>query len=75
MVRGYSVHSKLWRSLPATTVAGAQLVYTLSVTNHGPADAQSVTVTDTLPPGTVFVSASNDTMSDGSFSSLATSAL
>jgi uncharacterized repeat protein (TIGR01451 family)/fimbrial isopeptide formation D2 family protein len=39
-------------------VAGTNVSYALSVTNRGPATATSVTVTDTLPPGTVFVSGS-----------------
>ena len=36
--------------------AGGLLVYTLRVTNHGPAGASSVTVTDPLPRGLGFVS-------------------
>ncbi len=34
------------------------LSYTLSIANNGPDDATGVTVTDTLPPGVVFQSAS-----------------
>ena len=30
-------------------VAGGQVTYTLKVTNHGPSDAESIEVTDTLP--------------------------
>lgn len=37
-------------------VAGADLAYLIHVDNHGPTAAQSVTVTDTLPSGTTFVS-------------------
>ena len=40
---------------PAT--AGAPLTYTLSVANAGPSDAVSTTVTDTLPAGLTYVSA------------------
>jgi uncharacterized repeat protein (TIGR01451 family) len=43
---------------PATVKAGGRLVYTLSVTNHGPSTAQTVSVVDTLPAGVTFVSAS-----------------
>ncbi|HUL85720.1 MAG TPA: DUF11 domain-containing protein [Actinomycetota bacterium] len=43
---------------PATVVAGGRIVYTLSVTNHGPSRANDVSVLDTLPPGVTFVSAS-----------------
>ena len=38
--------------------AGNPLTYTLTVTNNGPADATGVTITDTLPGGVSFVSAS-----------------
>jgi len=37
--------------------AGSNLVYTISVTNFGPSSAGSVVVTDTLPAGVTFVSA------------------
>jgi uncharacterized repeat protein (TIGR01451 family) len=38
-------------------LAGDNLAYLLEVTNNGPADAQSVSVTDTLPTGVSFISA------------------
>jgi uncharacterized repeat protein (TIGR01451 family) len=41
---------------PASVLAGAQLTYTIVITNHGPGDAQSVVLTDTLPAGTSYVS-------------------
>ncbi len=41
---------------PATVLANGSLVYTLTVTNHGPAAAQAVTVTDPTPVGLTFVS-------------------
>ena len=43
---------------PASVLAASNLVYTISVTNFGPSSASSVVVTDTLPLGVTFVSAS-----------------
>jgi uncharacterized repeat protein (TIGR01451 family) len=43
---------------PDPIFAGRELTYTLTVSNGGPADATGVTVTDTLPPGVTFNSAS-----------------
>ena len=43
---------------PGEVSAGRRLTWTLSVSNAGPATATGVTVTDTLPAGTSFVSAS-----------------
>ena len=42
---------------PATVTAGASVTYSLTVTNNGPSDAAAVSVTDTLPAGVTFVSA------------------
>jgi uncharacterized repeat protein (TIGR01451 family) len=45
------------KSQPSATVnAGGTIVYTVTVTNNGPATATNVVVTDTLPTGTTFVS-------------------
>jgi len=41
---------------PDPVVAGSLLTYTIDVTNHGPSTADDVTVTDTLPAGTTYVS-------------------
>ncbi|MDQ3933711.1 MAG: hypothetical protein M3340_03675 [Actinomycetota bacterium] len=41
----------------STFAAGEQVVFTLAVSNAGPADAPGVTVTDVLPDGLTFVSA------------------
>jgi uncharacterized repeat protein (TIGR01451 family) len=41
---------------PDPVPAGTQLVYTLTVDNAGPDEAESVTVVDTLPPEVTYVS-------------------
>jgi uncharacterized repeat protein (TIGR01451 family) len=43
---------------PPTVAQGGTIDYTLTVTNNGPSQALNVTVTDTLPAGVTFVSAS-----------------
>ncbi len=43
---------------PASVRAGANIVYTITVDNLGPAAAPSVQVSDAIPAGTTFVSAS-----------------
>src|SRR5207237_7212776 len=44
---------------PSGTVAeGSAITYAITVANSGPSDAQAVTMTDTLPAGVAFVSAS-----------------
>jgi uncharacterized repeat protein (TIGR01451 family) len=43
---------------PGTVYAGATITYTLLISNAGPATAQNVVLTDTLPAGVTFVSAS-----------------
>lgn len=49
----------LTKTAPSSTVPpGANVDYTLTVTNNGPSQAIDVTVTDTLPAGATFVSAS-----------------
>ena len=42
----------------AGAVAGSNLTYNITVTNNGPSDAAAVTMNDTLPPNTTFVSES-----------------
>ncbi len=42
---------------PATVVAGSNVSYSLVVVNNGPSDAANLSVTDTLPVGVTFVSA------------------
>jgi uncharacterized repeat protein (TIGR01451 family) len=40
---------------PATLIAGRQVQYHLTATNHGPGTAQNVVLTDELPAGTTYV--------------------
>ena len=42
---------------PDPVTAGANVTYTLSASNEGPSTATTITLTDTIPPGSTFVSA------------------
>ncbi len=44
------------KSGPATADVDSDVTYVVTVTNNGPSDAASVTLTDVLPAGTTFVS-------------------
>ncbi|MEO6808560.1 MAG: Calx-beta domain-containing protein, partial [Isosphaeraceae bacterium] len=44
-------------SAPTAVLVGDQLNFVVTVVNHGPAVASGVVLTNTLPPGAVFVSA------------------
>jgi uncharacterized repeat protein (TIGR01451 family) len=46
------------KTAPPSVQAGAAFAYTLVASNNGPNSANSVTVSDLLPPGVTFVSAS-----------------
>jgi uncharacterized repeat protein (TIGR01451 family) len=48
------------KSAAASVLATSNLVYTISVTNLGPSTASSVTVTDAIPAGAIFASASGN---------------
>ena len=48
---------------PGSVVAGTEATYSMTVTNNGPTEADNVALSDPLPTGTTFVSA---TSSDGS---------
>jgi len=48
----------LTKSAPASVVPGNPLAWTLTVANNGPAASNGAQVTDTLPAGVTFVSAS-----------------
>jgi uncharacterized repeat protein (TIGR01451 family) len=49
------------KNAPATAEAGTNVAYTITVTNEGPSDAEDVTLTDTVPVGTTFVSMNQTT--------------
>ncbi|MGW8265239.1 MAG: Ig-like domain-containing protein, partial [Longimicrobiales bacterium] len=45
------------KNAPSSAAAGDRITYTLLARNLGPVDAEGVLLTDTLPPGVTFVSA------------------
>lgn len=49
---------------PDPVMAGGTLTYTITVTNNGPGDSSSSTVTDPLPPGVAFSSATPSTCAE-----------
>jgi len=49
------------KTAPSGATAGTQITYNITVKNNGPSDATSVTMADTLPPNTTFVSESQPT--------------
>ncbi len=53
------------KSGPVSAVPGSQLTYTVTVQNLGPSNTANVVVTDTLPPGVRFVSATGQGVHDG----------
>ena len=53
-----SADLSLTKLAPPTVTAAGSLAYTITATNGGPSDAANVSVTDTLPAGVTFVSAS-----------------
>lgn len=48
------------KSGPATALPGQDISYQVTVTNAGPSDAANVTLTDTVPANTTFVSATQN---------------
>jgi Domain of unknown function DUF11/Domain of unknown function (DUF4214) len=52
------------QTAPGSGVEGSPITYTITVMNNGPTDDPSLTVTDTLPAGSMFVTA---TASQGTF--------
>ena len=53
-----AVDLRIEKEAPATVAVGTDLTYSLKVTNLGPSVATGVTITDPLPTGVSFVSAS-----------------
>ncbi len=53
------------KTAPSSVAAGEQLTYTLTVTNSGPEDAPNITLTDNLPTGVAFQSASTGCSHNG----------
>ncbi len=51
-----SVDMGVTNSAPATVTSGGTLTYTITATNHGPDNALTAQITDTLPAGTTFKS-------------------
>jgi uncharacterized repeat protein (TIGR01451 family) len=49
---------RITKTGPATVTAGTTMVYTITITNAGPAQAENVSVTDPTPTGLAFVSTS-----------------
>src|SRR5207237_7382796 len=47
------------KTAPATATTGTNFSYTLTAKNNGPSAATGIVVTDTLPAGVTFVSASS----------------
>ena len=62
-------------STPNPLMSGDVLTYSVRVTNHGPATATSVMLTNTLPPGVTFQSASSTAGSCVNAGSLVTCSL
>lgn len=60
---------------PDPQAAGSPVSYTLTITNHGPGTATNVVVTDTLPPGTAFLSGSTGCSAAGATVSCAVGTL
>lgn len=56
-----SVDVSVMKSGPAIAMAGTDISYVLTVSNAGPDAAATVQLTDPLPPGTTFVSLTQDT--------------
>jgi uncharacterized repeat protein (TIGR01451 family) len=58
VVLGLSADLSVNVAAPAVITAGTNVLYTITVSNNGPTDATNVVVTDSLPTGVGFFSAS-----------------
>jgi uncharacterized repeat protein (TIGR01451 family) len=57
-VTAASADLSIVKSAPSTVAPGGNITYTLNMLNGGPSDASGLVVSDTIPSGTTFVSAS-----------------
>src|SRR5262249_32250829 len=64
-VNAMAADLSITKTAPATVTAGQQFTYTLTVRDGGPGPVSTISVTDTLPDGETFVSASGCTNSSG----------
>jgi uncharacterized repeat protein (TIGR01451 family) len=67
VVGGPCADLQVTKTGPNTVTAGTNATYMVAVYNAGPNDAQNVVLTDTLPAGETFVSASEGTGSGTSY--------
>lgn len=58
-VGGTAANLTITKAAPGTVVTGSNLTYTITYGNTGSAAAPSVVISDTVPTGTTFVSATN----------------
>ena len=56
-----SADVRVTKSGPPSATTNSDATYTITVTNGGPSDASNVSLTDTVPAGTTFVSGSQTT--------------
>jgi uncharacterized repeat protein (TIGR01451 family) len=71
LVKSKSADLAIAKAGPALVNAGDLVTYTLTASNNGPGDATGVVVTDSVPAGSTFVSASSDCSSSGGLVSCA----
>jgi uncharacterized repeat protein (TIGR01451 family) len=61
LLPGCDADVRVTKTGPSTVTVGSNLPYTITVSNAGPVAAQFVTLTDAIPPGTTFVSFTQNT--------------